>query len=68
MIYAKGTRIELLSMPNDPDPIPPGTRGTIIQHANPGSWAEQLWIKWDIDRSLCLIPGVDQFRIVPTER
>lgn len=61
---APGTRIELIEMPDDPDPIPPGTQGTVVRHVNIGSWAEQLWIEWDISRNLALIPGVDTWRVL----
>jgi hypothetical protein len=54
-----GTKIELISMPDDPDPIPSGTRGVVV-----GGSAEQLWVEWEIRRSLNLLVGVDDFRIV----
>ena len=58
-----GDRIRLLSMPNDPDPIPPGSTGTVIS-ATTGAFA-QIEVDWDnSERSLALIPGVDQYEII----
>lgn len=54
-----GTKIRLISMPDDPDPIPSGTCGVVI-----GGSAEQLWVDWEIRRSLNLIVGVDKFQII----
>lgn len=59
--YPVGTQVELLSMPDDPHPIPPGTRGEIQAVDDAG----QLIVKWSNGRNLSLIPGVDSFRKVP---
>lgn len=56
--YPPGTRVELLNMPHDPYPIPPGTRGEVKAVDDVG----QLVVKWSNGRSLSLIPGVDSFR------
>lgn len=53
----KGDRIALVEMPNDPDPIPVGTRGWVTEVVESGGECIQLWVNWDIDRSLCLVPG-----------
>lgn len=58
--YPPGTQVELISMPNDPCPIPPGTRGEVMAVDDAG----QLVMKWSNGRSLSLIPEVDQFRIL----
>jgi hypothetical protein len=51
-MYAKGTRIELVSMENDPAPIPPGTRGT-VEGSSRTPWGEtQLFVRWDNGRSI----------------
>jgi len=58
--YPKGTRIELIDMPDDPNPIPSGTRGTVTHIDDIG----QISVKWDNGRGLSLIPGVDSFKII----
>ena len=57
----KGTRIRLVSsMPDDPDPIPVGSEGTVIGGAEPsGFMSGQVWVKWDSGRSLNLVVGTD---------
>ena len=57
-----GDRIRLLSMPDDPDPIPAGSLGTVLS-VTTGPLA-QIEVRWDSSRSLALIPGVDQFEVV----
>ena len=58
-----GDRIRLISMPDDPDPIPAGSEGVVVE-VTEGPLA-QVEVKWiGIDRSLALIPGVDVFEIV----
>jgi hypothetical protein len=54
-----GTRIALISMPADPDPVAPGTTGTVV-----GGSAAQMWVDWDDGRSLMLIPGTDRYRVI----
>jgi len=61
-VIRKGARIRLLSMPDDPDPIPVGTTG-IVESVTEGPLG-QVWIRWDNGRSLALIPGVDRFEVV----
>ncbi len=58
--YPAGTRICLDSMENDPQPIPPGTMGTVVAVDDMG----QLVMKWDNGRSLSLICGEDKFHVV----
>ena len=59
----KGDRIRLIEMPDDPDPIPPGSEGLVIE-VTEGPLA-QISVKWiGLGRSLSLIPGVDRFEIV----
>jgi len=57
-----GTRVELIHMPADLDPVPPGTRGT-VKGGTGGTYA-QVWVDWDNGRRLNLIPGVDHWRRV----
>lgn len=43
-----GQRIRLLAMPHDPDPIPPGTLGTVgvaLSRLGPGTF--QVAVEWD---------------------
>ncbi len=59
-----GDRIVLDYMPNDPDPIPPGTTGTVIE-VTPALYGRAgIQVQWDIARSLSLIEGVDQYRVI----
>ncbi|HCA30071.1 MAG TPA: hypothetical protein DEP23_11135 [Ruminococcaceae bacterium] len=63
-MYPAGTRIELISMGNDPQPIDSGTRGTVDYVDDIG----QIGMKWDNGRSLSLIPSEDSFRkLTPKE-
>lgn len=56
-------RIRLLSMDNDPDPIPVGSTGTVESVTN-GSLG-QVRVKWDDShRTLNLIPGIDRFEVI----
>lgn len=59
-------RIELLAMPNDPAPIPVGSRGTVafINELMDGTDSCQLWVEWDSGRSLMLLYPIDRFRIL----
>ena len=55
--FAVGQRIKLLDMPDDPDPIPPGTTGTVLAVSSwltGDSWA--VTVDWDIDRSWTYLP------------
>ena len=44
--YPVGTRIRLLAMPDDPNPIPAGTCGTVVAVDDAG----QLLMQWDNGR------------------
>lgn len=59
MLPSTGDRIRLIHMPDDPDPIPSGSEGTVL-------WADdmQIVVDWDVRRSLNLIPGVDRWEFV----
>lgn len=61
--YPKGTRICLDSMENDPNPIPPGTKGTVEFVDDCGS----VFCKFDNGRSLGMIPGEDSFHKIQEE-
>jgi hypothetical protein len=62
-----GKRIRLLSMQDDPAPIPPGTLGTITDvtpvHQGRVKWS-QIHVQWDIERSLMLTVPPDEFEFV----
>ncbi len=61
--YSPGTEVELITMPNDPYPVPPGTRGKVIMVDGAGD----ILMKWDNGSSFSLIPGVDQFCKIPQQ-
>jgi hypothetical protein len=54
-----GDRIRLLAMPDDPDPLPIGSTGTVTTVTD-GPMG-QIGVDWDNGRSLFLVPGTDQF-------
>jgi hypothetical protein len=61
-----GSRVEITgTMPNDPDPLPIGTQGTVT-----GGYesARQIFVDWDNGRSLILLTS-DPYRVIsgPTE-
>ena len=58
--YSPGTRVRLVSMPDDPDPVPEGTCGTVLAVDDAG----QLLMQWDNGCSLSLLPGVDSFEVL----
>jgi hypothetical protein len=66
-----GDRIRLLEMQDDPDPIEPGTTGTVtgvhrFHGLGPkldGSW--QISVNWDVSRSLALCYPPDHFEVLP---
>lgn len=58
--YPPGTRIMLLGMRNDPNPVKSGTRGTVKVMDDIGT----LHCDFDNGRSLGVIPGEDSFRML----
>jgi hypothetical protein len=48
-----GDRIRLISMPNDPDPVPVGTAGTVAGIYPQRDWT-QIDVNWDNGRTLML--------------
>ena len=62
-MVARGDRIRLIAMPDDPDPIPAGATGTVLA-VTTGRFA-QIDVAWDnSSRSLSLVPGVDRFEVI----
>jgi len=58
-----GDRVRLLSMPDDPDPIPAGSTGTVTRVTD--GPLGQTDVRWDdFGRSLSLVPGVDKFEVI----
>lgn len=55
--YPNGTRLELISM-EDPQAVPPGTRGTVQFVDDIGS----IHMNWDNGKTLTLVPKEDSFR------
>jgi len=58
-----GDTIELVDMPDDPDPIPAGTRGKVREISS--SYGQTyLSVDWDIRRSLTVILPVDTVKVI----
>ncbi len=62
-MVAIGDRIRLIAMPDDPDPIPAGAKGTVLSVTD--GPLGQIVVAWDDSaRTLTLVPGVDHFEII----
>ena len=61
--YPTGSRIRLTEMGEDPDPIPPGSMGT-LDHIDA---AGQYHSRWENGRSLALVIGAARFTVQPPE-
>jgi len=59
-------RIRLLEMPEDPNPIPTGTTGTVLKVASFLAW-DQVSVKWDNGRTLMLAIPPDVIEIIGGE-
>lgn len=63
--YPAGTRIVLDQMGEDPRPIPPGTKGTVLHVDDIGT----VHCTFDNGRRLGLVPGEDSFhKLQPKSR
>jgi hypothetical protein len=60
-----GDRIRLVSMPDDPDPLPPGSTGTVT-FVTPlaGLGWTQVGVAWDNGRTLLLSIPPDRVEII----
>jgi hypothetical protein len=58
-----GQRIELVRMAADPNPVPPGTLGTVLKvdkwGCRPGAYNVQ--VAWDNGRTLALLTECDEW-------
>lgn len=63
--YPVGTRIELVQMEDPYAPVESGMQGTVKNVDDAGT----LHMKWDNGRTLGIVPGEDQFKVIskPTE-
>lgn len=63
-MWTSGDRIELVEMPQDPDPIPPGSQGTIVKVTELDSQGRliQLEVDWDSGRTLSPVIPPDRLR------
>ena len=59
-----GDTIELIAMPEDPDPIRVGTKGTIKHIGREFQGIRQIDVEWENGRKLMLSVPPDQFKIV----
>ena len=59
--YPEGTCIRLIKMGDDPQPVPPGTLGTVQFVDDMGT----IHMRWQTGSSLGLIVGEDEFEIIP---
>lgn len=62
-LYPVGTRILLIQMGDDPNPIPPNTRGTVKYVDDIGT----IHCNFDNGRTFGMIYGIDNFRKLSVE-
>ena len=62
-----GDRIRLISMTHDPDPIPAGAMGLVIEIHIHSSWT-QLEVSWENGRKLMLVSPPDKFEIIDGDK
>lgn len=60
--YPVGTRIRLITMVDEPHPVPSGTLGTVTGVDDLPS----LFVQWDNGRTLKILPDIDSFAVLPT--
>ena len=60
-----GDRIKLITMKNDPNPIPPNSTGTVTGINTVYLFGEDhLNVEWDNGRTLSLLVGTDEFEVI----
>jgi len=61
-----GDTIEMVKMVDDPNPIPPGSKGVVRGYTTIGGpfYEDHIDIEWENNRNLSLIVGVDDFKVV----
>lgn len=57
-IYPTGTKLELVNMEDDVNPVPSGTIGEVLFVDDIG----QIHVDWENGSSLAVIPNVDKFK------
>jgi hypothetical protein len=65
-----GDRIRLVAMPDDPDPIPIGEVGTVIEvrrHGDGNNVWHQVDVEWDHGRTLMLTLPPDRIEILQND-
>lgn len=62
--FFENQRIRLINMPNDPDPVPPGTTGTVVQVTKLSATDIVLAIRWDNGRTLNAVLPPDEVEVV----
>ena len=62
-----GDRIRLVSMIDDPDPIPAGTMGVVTAIHIHSDWV-QLDVSWESGRMLMLVSPPDMFEIIEGDK
>jgi hypothetical protein len=64
MTLQPGDRVQITGvMPDDPDPLPVGTTGTVVRLFDSGTQAD---VDWDNGRTLLLLVDVDPYRVIAT--
>jgi len=59
-VYPAGTQIRLISMAEEPFPLPAGSIGEVEMIDDAGN----LHMKWQCGRGLALIAGADTFEVI----